>query len=337
MENKTEKAIGALAAASPFAGEIGRERTRDPLKAKGVKFTKNIKDFKALAQSGDAVIEGVPRKQKVTKRKILGRGIKYDDTSMSNLTKNYMAGDRWNHAETVVVNPKNKHKRMSFHGIKGQMGSHSRSFGDFADNDLVLLRPKKKMTAIRSGKMSKDVLESQSKKQWGGEMLSKKVDQFTYEIEQNKRLKFLNAKQQDRVAANISRVNHHGLVVKNIVNDWFKPKLKHTKATAKNCDAGVCSTTWSNAAAKTKFMGRGIVRGKAPNQTLPSDYLRSKDFDVVGVHRPKGSKWVDNRGIAKFRTTQTMARGAAGLALGAAAYGTAKGVRKLTDKVRGKK
>lgn len=89
-----------------------------------------------------------------------------------------------------------------------------------------------------------------------------------------------------------------------------------------DCARGVCST------APAKGMGASVVPGKGATSVLPSDFLRSKEFQTVARYNPEGAEY---KLLDKLlRHGPTLSRGLIGAGLAGGLYGGYK----LYDKLR---
>lgn len=326
-----ELLVGGAVATTPFAGMIGQEREKDPLKElqrQGKRPVGSHEALKKQIQPGDVILESVPPRQREVRP--FGqnrRSLKIDEPEFSNFNKSVSSGSRWHHAEVVQDN-----KRSTFTGIPQHFdGNVSRNMESFGDSDLVVLRRKsdKPQTAAQRKKVVKATRKLRDQT-WGGKP-QKQLNNLSERIFASQRVP---EKVKNVATGTLDSLAEGPATTKAIGKDWFMPKLrkKKIKSYAKDCADGVCSASGEAVAydAKTNKSGKGAVRGKVPNEMLPADYLRSGDYEVVTV-KTKGRKF-KYQDIRNFKARQLATRAGVGLALGATAAGAVAAGKYFTRK-----
>lgn len=98
------------------------------------------------------------------------------------------------------------------------------------------------------------------------------------------------------------------------LHDIFVPKLKNVAPDAGTiCEGNVCSTVPSQAL--KDVAGKDVVPGTPAKYTMPADFLRSEEYELVGAHTPTQAKSRLARTVVPYA-----ARGALGLGLAGATY-----------------
>jgi len=98
------------------------------------------------------------------------------------------------------------------------------------------------------------------------------------------------------------------------LHDIFVPKLNKVAPNAGTiCEGNVCSTVPSQAL--KDVTGKDVVPGTPAKYTMPADFLRSEEYELVGAHTPTKARSSLARNVAPYA-----ARGALGLGLAGATY-----------------
>ena len=261
-------AMGA-AAVAPFAGMIGQKPLHnDPLVGEntGKKF-KTLDELSRHAQPGDIVItnkgsEG-PFKKFITP----------------------MTGSEFYHAQPVVG-------RRRGHGLTtdiGMIGKHNRTVPDMLKDtfqvktlkhdydDVVLLRPKKPLTAKQLEVFNREALHRARLDP--GYDVRKAVGVWTRDV-------FV-----PKIKGFTGTGNQFSQSKKDLVQSIDKKTftVKGAPRSYSYCSGNVCST--APAQAYTKATGRHVLPGKAAKDMFPTDFLRSEEYEVVGAHLKPKKHW----------------------------------------------
>lgn len=251
-------AMGA-AAAAPFAGMIGQKPIiHDPLRgAKGKKF-RSLSELGRQAQVGDILITSKPE---------------------GSLFKRFISpatGSEFYHAQPVLghrggqaLTSDTGHLASKKRTVKHMLRNAARvaDLGDHGYPDVILLRPKKPLTAAQQAKFQRMALER---------------SHYMAGYDPKKAAKIYL---QDIFAPKIPGITGTGPQQSAPIKDWYQKIDKNLNVTGKPtlevvCSGNVCSTV--PAMAMEHATGRGVVPGKAAQDVFPTDFLRSEEYELVG-------------------------------------------------------
>lgn len=136
----------------------------------------------------------------------------------------------------------------------------------------------------------------------------------------------ISPEQMKKYLADITAGGSHEYQKLNAVTAWlhdlFVPKLRKPTKARYECKGGICSTVPGQALANIQ---RDVVKGVGARQLMPADFLRSKNYDVVGASLTTPQKATFARKVMPYA-----ARAGLGALLAAGAY---QGTKYLTKKL----
>lgn len=288
-------ALGGLAAA-PFAGLIGRQKLiHDPHAGAEVAKAKDLYELSRRARAGDVLVAGSPKWSgwKMVQSPITGSPFFHADQVVAP-GRYFLAGERF-------VDPKDfTDKKGVLDKVKYEaelkrqaelpprraiwQSSHIPQYGQHGYEDVMLMRPKKKLTPAQLSALKREAAR--------GAQLPYEFSVGTKGVAKELFLPKLNIWQKLR-----------NLVQRN------KPVV---------CKGNVCSTLPAQSLHDAGVVEQ-VVRGKAPQSVLSADYLRSGAFEPVMHWRsPTAAPEMSAKALRRLGLG---VRGALGLGLAGTAYG----------------
>jgi hypothetical protein len=293
--SKGRAALVGGAAAAPFAGLIGQKKIiHDPYTNPNVERFDDLQHLQDWAEPGDVMVTSKPKSTWKTFQSPM-TGSEFYHAQVVPSTKHTRSGGRWEEVpQTLSVEDpyeKDRWRRQGREAIKKDLPTVAEEMANRNYSDVVLLRPKKPLTE-KELKVFQEQAIDRARQSYGGQraISSWAKDMFVPKIP--------------------------GVTEKLSPAHEVKYEMVGGKKVPVLCDGDVCSTL--PAAAFEKATGRSVVPGKGAGAVMPTDFLRSEEFEPVGA-------WTTGKFKPRGKLQPYLARGAVGAGLaGTAVAATTK-------------